>query len=162
MNKLREILQTYKDDIIRIFAIKSTQININDNFIEEFKSLSDDKIKKIEALFKHKSLSEKKIEIHKNLIRSDTDIYKESYKVLNVDKNIVFMTYSKQYFPKETFPNLKTYDSEYILKQTIYSNKDSNINFISEKDSAYIEIKNSLEISNLEIDSIENVINIIY
>jgi hypothetical protein len=161
MNKLREILQTYSEDIIRIFAVKSTQINSNENFIEQFISMTDEKIKRIEKLLPIKTESEYKIKTHKNLIMSNSNIYTESYQILGTDNNILYAKYSKQALPKEVFPNLKLYDSEYSLKQTRYFDKNSNINFISDKDLAYIELQPLIDRSSSNFDFIEKLIEIL-
>jgi hypothetical protein len=160
MNKLREILQTHSEDIIRIFAVKSTQLNLNDNFIEQFISITEDKIKILEKLLPNKIESEYQVKTHKDLIMSNSDIYKESYQILGADNCILYTKYSKQEFPKEVFPNLKLYDSEYSQKQTKYSNVNSNINFISNKDLSYIELQPPIENSSTNFNFIEHLIEI--
>ena len=161
MNKLREILQTHSEDIIRIFAVKSTQINSNENFIDQFISMTEDKIKDLEKLLPIKTESEYKIKIHKNLIMANSDIYTESYQILGTDNCILYTKYSKQALPREVFPNLKLYDSEYSFKQTRYFDKKININFILDKNLSYIELQPSIDRTSSNFDFIEKLIEIL-
>jgi len=170
MDTLRKILQTSQNDIIRIFAINSTKIDIDDIFLEEFKTITKEKIQNLEKLLPNKIISEYSIKIHKdliksnqNLIKSNQDIYTETYEIKGLDKEsykdivLLYMKYSKQNTPLECFPNLKSYDDEYILHQTTYSNNNSSIQFILNQNLSFIEIKqNKL---NLDLNLIKQLLD---
>ena len=165
MDTLRKFLQTSQNDIIRIFAINSisTKIDIDDNFLEEFKTIAKEKIQNLEKLLPNKIISEYSIKTHKDLIKSNQDIYTESYLIEKIDKDsykdidLLYMKYSKQNISPECFPNLKSYDDQYILHQTTYSNNNSSIQFILNQNLSFIEIKqNKL---NLDLNLIKQLLD---